>query len=85
MEWGLITFLGLLQPGKDDHMNTAKTNIDMMKAEQPDLVKRIGNTTYQVKIHFNPNSKETIKDKIIRMIRNEVSQSHKQQGFQATD
>ena len=45
------------------------------RAEQPDLVKTIGKTTYQVKVHFNPNAKETMQDKIIRMLRNEVSQS----------
>jgi len=46
-------------------------------AEQPDLVKRIGKTTYLVKVHFNPNARETMSDKIIRMLRNEVRQSPK--------
>ena len=54
-------------------MNTEKTNTAAAKAEQPDLVKRIGSTIYHVKVHFNPNSKETMQDKIIRMLRNEVS------------
>jgi hypothetical protein len=49
-------------------------------SEQPDLVKRIGKTTYWVKVHFNPNSRETMSDKIIRMLRNEV-QSPKMQPF----
>ena len=44
----------------------------MAKAEQPEFVKRIGKTTYRVRVYFNPNSKETINDKILRMIRNEV-------------
>jgi len=43
-----------------------------MKAKQPDLVKRIGKTTYQVTVHFNPDSKETMSDKIIRMLKSEV-------------
>jgi len=54
-------------------MNTDKTNAGTEKPEQPDLVKRIGGTTYHVKVHFNPNSKETMQDKIMRMLRNEVS------------
>jgi len=37
-------------------------------------VKRVGKTTYQVKVHFNPNSRETMSDKIIRMLKNEVQQ-----------
>jgi len=53
-------------------MNTDKTTTPMAKAEQPEFVKRIGKTTYRVRVYFNPNSKETINDKILRMIRNEV-------------
>ena len=52
-------------------MTTEKTTTEM-KAKQPDLVKRIGKTTYQVTVHFNPDSKETMSDKIIRMLKSEV-------------
>jgi hypothetical protein len=65
---------GDYSPERNDYMNTVKTNTAAAKAEQPDLVKRIGKTTYHVKVHFNPNSRETMSDKIIRMLRNEVSQ-----------
>jgi hypothetical protein len=37
------------------------------------FIKRIGSTNYRVKVHFNPNSKETASDKIIRMIKNETA------------
>ena len=53
-------------------MNNDKTTTTTPRAEQPDLVKTIGKTTYRVKVYFNPNSRETMSDKIIRMIRNEV-------------
>jgi hypothetical protein len=43
-------------------------------AGQPDLVKKIDKTTYKVKVHFSTTSKETMSDKIKRMLRNEVSQ-----------
>jgi len=63
--------------GKEtDYMNNEKptTTTTTPKVEQPDLVKRIGKTTYRVKVHFNPNSRETMSDKIIRMLQNEVNQ-----------
>ena len=40
----------------------------------PDLGKKIGKTTYRVKVHFSTTSKETMCDKIKRMLRNEISQ-----------
>jgi hypothetical protein len=42
--------------------------------ERPALVKKIGKTTYRVTIHFSATSRETMSDKIKRMLRNEVSQ-----------
>jgi hypothetical protein len=53
-------------------MNTDKTTTTTARAEQPDLVKTIGKTTYRVKVYFNPNSKETMSDKIIPMLKNDV-------------
>ena len=53
-------------------MNNDKTTTATPRAEQPDFVKRIGKTTYKVNVHFSTTSKETMSDKIIRMLRNEV-------------
>ena len=36
------------------------------------LTKKIGSTTYKVSVHFSRTSKETVDDKIIRMIQNEA-------------
>ena len=36
------------------------------------LTKRIGSTTYKVNVHFSETSKETIGDKIIRLIQSEA-------------
>ena len=58
-------------------MTTEKTTTTATKTEQPDFVKRIGKTTYHVKVHFNPTARETMSDKIIRMLKSEVSQSPK--------
>ena len=37
----------------------------------PKLTTKVGNTTYDVFIHFSKTSKETMTDKIMRLIRNE--------------
>lgn len=37
------------------------------------LTKRIGSTTYKVSVHFSQTSKETMGDKIIRMIEKDAA------------
>lgn len=41
------------------------------EAPQPVMIKKIGKTTYRVKIHFSETSKETMSDKIKRLILND--------------
>ncbi len=36
------------------------------------LQKRIGSIVYEVEVHFNPDTKERMKDKILRLIRRET-------------
>lgn len=43
------------------------------------LTRRIGQTTYQVSVHFSETSKETMGDKIIRLIKNETQSSEHRQ------
>ncbi|MCI8607367.1 MAG: hypothetical protein HFG72_11365 [Hungatella sp.] len=38
------------------------------------VVKKIGQTTYIVRVHFSKTSKETMSDKIKRMLKNEIRQ-----------
>lgn len=38
----------------------------------PKLMTRIGSITYEVSVHFSNTSKETLNDKTLRLIRNEV-------------
>ena len=38
----------------------------------PDLVMKIGKTTYLVRVHFSQTSRETLEDKIKRMLRDDV-------------
>jgi hypothetical protein len=54
-------------------LNTENTITTTTQAEQPALVKQIGKTTYKVKVHFSETSKETMSDKIVRMLKSEIS------------
>lgn len=58
-------------------MNTIDTTSDNHRpadgGKVPQMTKKVGNTTYEVHIHFSEMSKETMTDKIMRLIRNEVS------------
>ena len=42
--------------------------------DAPALVKKIGRTTYMVRVHFSKTSTETMSDKIKRMLKNERQQ-----------
>jgi len=72
---------GIYSPERKLIMDTDNTTIATEIAKQPDLIKRIGKTTYKVNVHFSMTSKETMSDKIIRMLRNEVQQSQKYLPF----
>ena len=37
------------------------------------ITRRIGNTNYRVNVHFSKTSRETMNDKIMRLIKNEAS------------
>ena len=41
----------------------------------PALVKKIGKTTYRVRVHFSTTSTETMEDNIKRLLREEVRQA----------
>ena len=55
-------------------MNTKNpTASNSTPQESYNFSKRIGSTTFQVAVHFNPSAKETAQDKILRLIRNEAA------------
>lgn len=43
------------------------------KQTAPALVKKIGKTTYIVRVYFSQTSKETMNDKVDRLIKNDIS------------
>ncbi|MCL2817722.1 MAG: transposon-encoded TnpW family protein [Clostridiales bacterium] len=61
-------------------MQKAKTkNLYVIKAQGETAIagpltmrKRIGSTVYEVNVYFNPDAKETINDKILRLIKNDL-------------
>ena len=55
-------------------MQTTDTTLDRAPEDAPALVKKIGKTTYKVRVHFSQTSTETMSDKIKRMLKNEIQQ-----------
>lgn len=55
-------------------MQTAGPAPDSAPEDAPALVKKIGKTTYKVRVHFSNTSTETMSDKIKRMLKNEIQQ-----------
>lgn len=57
-------------------MNTeninAVTDTTEQENDRPALVKKIGRTTYEVSFHFSTTSKETMSDKIMRLIKRDT-------------
>ena len=53
-------------------IQTADTTPTRAPEDAPALVKKIGKTTYKVRVHFSQTSTETMSDKIKRMLKNEV-------------
>ena len=45
------------------------------KTESNTFTKRFGQTTYVVRFHYNENARETMQEKINRMLVNEVNRS----------
>ena len=54
--------------------NSMNKTIDM-KTESNTFTKRIGQTTYVVRFHYSENARETMQEKINRMLVNEVNRS----------
>ena len=53
-------------------MQPADTTSARAPEDAPALVKKIGKTTYKVRVHFSDTSTETMSDKIKRMLKNEI-------------
>ena len=59
-------------------MNSTAVRIDAVKTpkregEPVKLLRRIGSATVEITVHFSNTSRETLEDKLLRMIDREVS------------
>ena len=59
----------------NDPSMTITSTIPAPDAPPPALVQRIGNTIYEVSFHFSTTSRETMSDKINRLVRRDLDAS----------
>ena len=45
------------------------------------IIRRIGGTTYKVRVVFNESGGETMEDKILRIVRNDIPDGQAQAGL----
>ena len=58
-------------------MQTAKTAVTTAQNAKPMTIqKRIGSIVYEVGIYFNQNAKETMNDKILRLIKRNMEAAY---------
>ncbi len=60
-----------LLPPKESRPDSKTSRTAAPLDAKPDLVKRIGNTTFDIHIHFSETSRETFTDKVVRLIEND--------------
>ena len=55
-------------------MNTDKTTTTTRPKtdKPPTITRKIGNTTFDIHVHFSETSKETFTDKVLRLIKNDA-------------
>ena len=78
-----------LQPTEPDLLYQKPTNhargmpMEQNKREQF-IIRRIGGTTYKVRVVFNESGGETMEDKILRIVRNDMVTSDRTCGIMET-
>ena len=61
-----------VMPMSPDQKKAQTNELPVSGPEAPVVHRKIGKTTYLVRVHFNPDSKETLQDKLQRMLEDEV-------------
>ena len=62
-----------VMPMSPEQKNEQPYELPASGPEAPVVRRKIGKTTYLVRVHFNPDSKETLQDKLQRMLEDEVN------------
>lgn len=68
-------FVVLFCQSKEEEKNIMGNDTENKIHNKPETLvvcRKISGTTYLVRIHINPDSKEILQDKLLRMIANEV-------------
>ncbi len=52
--------------------DTTKKSVIISQEKRKGFTKKIGNTTYDVSFHYSRQSRESMNDKIIRLIENDM-------------
>ena len=56
-----------------EKLNVIKTAaVTPCRADSLKILKQLGSTNYEVSVFFNNDSRETLSDKLMRLIRNEI-------------
>ena len=55
-----------------DSMKPTPTKAERPPCEANTFTRRVGSTTYTVGVHFSDTSKDTVNDKIVRLVRREA-------------
>ena len=63
---------GIIKIGDMAETTAPETATGGAVAEPFKIRKRIGNTAYEVEVRFNPSSRETLDEKILRLVRGEA-------------
>ena len=61
--------------GANTMQKTPTCKVTNQEGAPPRFTQRIGSTVYEASIHFSETSKETVEDKILRMLKSEVYKS----------
>ena len=57
-------------------MQTSKSSREKINAQSSRFCHRIGSTVYTVNIHFKEGSKETLEEKMYRMMQSDLNNRH---------
>ena len=60
------------EPGSKTMEKQTQDKQTMASTESFALHRRIGSTTYRIGIYFNPNAKETLNEKVCRLLKNDL-------------
>ena len=71
---GGVSGKGVYDPMSNENMTRNTAPAPAPEQDAPALVKKIGKTTYKVRVHFSTTSTEIMSDKIKRLLRYEVEQ-----------